>query len=184
MILDAGGYTVESFPSAIDFLEQYDPLSFGCILTDVRMPEMDGLQLLARLQALKCTLPILVLTGHADIAMAVRAMKLGAHDFLEKPVDPNTLRDTVSTALKLDEANSDSKQALAEIETLLKKLTAREQEVMNLLVDGRSAKIVGEILGTAQSTIRIQRQSILKKMQADNVSDLIRMLGRAGRFND
>lgn len=171
-----------SFDSAIAYLNQYEPTSNGCILTDVRMPGMDGLQLLERLAELRCSLPILVLTGHADIRMAVSAMKLNAFDFLEKPVDPTLLRSKIGEAMALDAHNLETKREQTEAEQLLQLLSAREREVMQLLADGRSPKTIGEILGTAQSTIRIQRQSILKKMRADNVSDLIRMLSKAGRL--
>lgn len=184
MILNVGGFDVKQFQSATAFLEQYDPRSRGCILTDVRMPRMDGLQLLARLTEIHCTLPIIVLTGHADVSMAVSALKSGAFDFLEKPADPNLLRSKVEAAMKEDERSFETKQELAETELLLNSLTTREQEVMQLLINGRSPKLIGEILGTAQSTIRIQRQSILKKMQADNVSDLIRRLSKIGRLGD
>ncbi len=184
MILNVGSFHVKPFESATTFLEQYDPRNRGCILTDVRMPGMDGLQLLARLAEIHCTLPIIVLTGHADVRMAVSAMQSGAFDFLEKPTDPNLLRSKVDVALKHDASNAETKQEQAEIELLINSLTTREHEVMQLLISSKTPKIIGKILGTAQSTIRIQRQSILKKMQADNVSDLIRMLGRAGRLED
>jgi two-component system response regulator FixJ len=184
LILESAGHSIQEFESAVDFLESFDKSLRGCIVSDVRMPKLDGIKFLSRLNDACSQLPVLILTGHADVPMAVKAMKLGAADLLEKPVDPDELRSKVAKALVVEELAFQNNLEAKEIETWLATLSPRETEVMDLLVSGKQPKLIAEILGTAQSTIRIQRQSILKKMQADNVSDLIRLAGKIGRLED
>ena len=145
---------------------------------------MDGLKFLGRLREIGSPLPVLILTGHADVPMAVKAMKLGAADFLEKPVDPHELRSKVAEALVAEELANQQKAEVAEIIAAYSTLSPRETEVMELLISGKQPKQIAQILGTAQSTIRIQRQSVLKKMRADNVSDLIRLAEKIGKLDD
>jgi two-component system response regulator FixJ len=180
--LETANHEVLEFESATQFLEQLSTKLRGCVVSDVRMPKLDGIQFLNRMRELGSHLPVLILTGHADVPMAVKAMKLGAVEFLEKPVDPNDLRSKVSSALELEAREHLDRLEVLEIESLYATLTAREVEVLDLLVSGKQPKDVASILGTAQSTVRIQRQSICKKMRADNVSDLIRMIGKVGRL--
>lgn len=182
LILETANHEVLEFESAAQFLEQLSTKLRGCVVSDVRMPKLDGIQFLNRMRELGSHLPVLILTGHADVPMAVKAMKLGAVEFLEKPVDPNDLRSKVSSALELEAREHLDRLEVLEIESLYATLTAREVEVLDLLVSGKQPKDVASILGTAQSTVRIQRQSICKKMRADNVSDLIRMIGKVGRL--
>ena len=182
LILETANHEVLEFESATQFLEQLSTKLRGCVVSDVRMPKLDGIQFLNRMRELGSHLPVLILTGHADVPMAVKAMKLGAVEFLEKPVDPNDLRSKVSSALELEAREHLDRLEVLEIESLYATLTAREVEVLDLLVSGKQPKDVASILGTAQSTVRIQRQSICKKMRADNVSDLIRMIGKVGRM--
>lgn len=182
LILETANHEVLEFESAAQFLEQLSTKLRGCVVSDVRMPKLDGIQFLNRMRELGSHLPVLILTGHADVPMAVKAMKLGAVEFLEKPVDPNDLRSKVSSALELEAREHLDRLEVLEIESLYATLTAREVEVLDLLVSGKQPKDVASILGTAQSTVRIQRQSICKKMRADNVSDLIRMIGKVGRM--
>ena len=182
LILETANHEVLEFESATQFLEQLSTKLRGCVVSDVRMPKLDGIQFLNRMRELGSHLPVLILTGHADVPMAVKAMKLGAVEFLEKPVDPNDLRSKVSSALELEAREHLDRLEVLEIESLYATLTAREVEVLDLLVSGKQPKDVASILGTAQSTVRIQRQSICKKMRADNVSDLIRMIGKVGRL--
>ena len=177
LILQRTGFPIELFESAVDFLEQFDSLRAGCLITDVRMPGMDGMQLLKQLESRNARLPILMLSAHGDIRMAVRAMKLGAIDFLEKPVDPNTLRQKVLLAVEQDKLARTDQEELEEIRSSIETLTPREREVLDLLVDGKTAKVIGVILGTAHNTVRVQRANIFRKMRADNVVDLIRMVG-------
>ena len=176
LILARTGFPIQLFESAVDYLEQFDPLRAGCLITDVRMPGMDGMQLLKELDSRNASLPILMLSAHGDIGMAVRALKLGAIDFLEKPVDPNVLRQKVLQAMEQDELARTGQEELEEIRSAIQTLSPREREVLELLVDGKTAKVIGVILGTAHNTVRVQRANILRKMRADNVVDLIRMV--------
>lgn len=184
LILETADHECIEFESAIEFLDSFDDSKRGCIISDVRMPRMDGLKFLGRLREIGSPLPVLILTGHADVPMAVKAMKLGAADFLEKPVDPHELRSKVAEALVAEELANQQKAEVAEIIAAYSTLSPRETEVMELLVSGKQPKQIAQILGTAQSTIRIQRQSVLKKMRADNVSDLIRLAEKIGKLED
>lgn len=161
---------------ADDFLAAVDLTRPGCLLSDVRMPGLDGMRLLRRLAELDSKLPVIMLTAHGDVPMAVQAMKVGAVEFLEKPVEPATLRLVVASALAQDEDQRSNLAEIQEIESLLSELTRREREVLELLVDGKSAKTVASIRQVAHNTVRIHRSRIMKKMRADNVADLIRMV--------
>lgn len=180
LILERANHDVVEFSSAVDFLDQFDSSLRGCIISDIRMPKLDGIQFLKRLRTIGSNIPMLILTGHADVPMAVSAMKLGAAEFLEKPIDPDTLRSKVAGVLAGEAIAHQQNLETREIESLYATLSPRENEVLNLLVSGRQPKSIATILGTAQSTIRIQRRSILKKMRADSVSDLIRLMGKIG----
>ena len=173
LILESAGHEIQEFESAVEFMEIMNESQRGCVVSDVRMPGIDGIQFLKQLREVNFHLPVIVLTGHADVPMAVKAMKLGAIEFLEKPVDPDVLRDRVAKALQSEIQNHQQHLELAEIKACYELLSPREREVLRLLVAGKQPKMIAKILGTAQSTIRIQRQSILKKMQVDNVYDLI-----------
>ena len=177
LILERTGFQIELFESAVVYLEQFEPSRAGCLITDVRMPSMDGMQLLKQLESRNAALPILMLSAHGDIRMAVRAMKLGAIDFLEKPVDANVLRQKVLVAMEQDQLARTDQAELEEVRAAMQTLTPREREVLDLLIDGKSAKMIGVILGTAHNTVRVQRANIFRKMQADNVVDLIRRVG-------
>ena len=177
LMLERTGFPIELFESAVAYLEQFDPLRAGCLITDVRMPGVDGMQLLKQLESRNASLPIFMLSAHGDIRMAVRAMKFGAIDFLEKPVDPNVLREKVLQAMEQDKLARADQAELEEIRSCFETLTPREREVLDLLVDGKTAKMIGVILGTAHNTVRVQRANIFRKMRADNVVDLIRMAG-------
>ena len=173
LILESAGHPIQEFESAVEFLKIMNASLRGCVISDVRMPGIDGIRFLKQLRETNFHLPVIVLTGHADVPMAVKAMKLGAIEFLEKPVDADVLRDRVAKALLSESQNHQQHLELAEINTCYESLSPREREVLRLLVAGKQPKMIANILGTAQSTVRIQRQSILKKMRVDNVYDLI-----------
>jgi len=183
LILESAGHEIQEFESAVEFMKIISDSLRGCVVSDVRMPGVDGIQFLKQLSELNFHLPVLVLTGHADVPMAVKAMKLGAVEFLEKPVDPNELRDKVAKTLQREEQNHQQHLEVAEVKACYKLLSPREREVLSLLIDGKQPKMIAKILGTAQSTIRIQRQSILKKMRVDNVYDLIRYADKLEHFD-
>lgn len=184
LILEMAGHHILPFSSAVSFLEQYDPEVPGCLVSDVRMPGMDGMELLRELSDRGAMIPILMLSAHGDIPMAVRALKIGAIDFLEKPADPDVLREKVAAALVKDSEWRMDAAGRIEIVQLMSTLTAREREVLDLFVDGKDAKTVAKILGTSHNTVRVQRSSIMKKMQADNVADIVRMMSIIGRLGN
>lgn len=175
LIIEQTGYSIQAFASATDFLEQHDSSQSGCLVSDVRMPGMDGMELLQRLQTLGRKIPVVMLSAHGDIPMAVAAVKLGAIDFLEKPADPEILRQKVIHALAVDKQWRLDRDERDEVNQSLSTLTPREREVLNLLVAGKEAKIVAQILGSSHNTVRVQRASLMKKMRADNIADLVRM---------
>ena len=175
LILEQTGHHIETFASAAEFLERYDGSQPGCLVSDVRMPGMDGMDLLRHLSQQGRKIPVVMLSAHGDIPMAVSAVKTGAIDFLEKPADPSVLRQKVANALTVDSKWRLDQEEREEIEHLLGTLTPREREVLNLLVDGKNARIIAQILGSSHNTVRVQRASVMKKMKADNIADLVRM---------
>lgn len=174
LMLLSAGHKVETFASATEFLEAYDPSRPGCLVSDVRMPGMDGMQLLREL-AKRGELPVVMLSAHGDIPMAVAAIKVGAIDFLEKPADANLLRRKVASALAIDAEARRNKEERDEISNRLATLTARERQVLEYLIDSKSSRTIASILGTSHNTVRVQRTSVMKKMHADNVADLVKM---------
>lgn len=170
------GYQVKAFESAAEFLDFFDGSQPGCLISDVRMPKMDGMELLQELMNRGTKIPVIMLSGHGDIPMAVAAVKIGAVDFLEKPAEPEQIREKVSKALALDTKWRLGQDEREEILQLTATLTPREREILNLLVDGKDAKIIATILGSSHNTVRVQRASIMKKMRADNIADLVRMV--------
>ena len=184
LILESAGHSVVSFPSAQEFLDQYDPTQAGCLVSDVRMPRMNGMELLRCLAKQGASIPVLMLSAHGDISMAVDAMKTGAVDFLEKPIEANLLREKVAHALAKDEQSRLVDEECREIKQFLLTLTAREREVLALIVEGKNAKTIAKVLGTSHNTVRVQRASIMRKMQADTDADIVRMMSSIGLLND
>jgi two-component system response regulator FixJ len=175
MLLEAAGFAVRAFDSANAFLASA-PTGIGCVLTDVRMPEIDGLALLRRLREQGVHLPVIVMTGQGDIAIAVQAMKAGAIDFLEKPFDDATLIDAVGKALKQSERLQEVAEASAEAASRLASLTPREREVFDLLVTGLSNKAIANTLGGSPRTIEVHRARVFEKLKAHSLPDLVRLL--------
>jgi two-component system response regulator FixJ len=166
---------VKSFDSAKAFLEALPDASLACVITDVRMPDLSGIDLLKRLKELKIGVPVIVITGHGDIALAVEAMKIGAADFLEKPFNDDLLLASVHAALdqQRDQTKRDAERA--EIEHCLFTLSPRERDVLAGLVEGRANKQIAFDLGISPRTVEIYRANLMNKMQADSLSDLVRM---------
>lgn len=176
LLLTAVGHSVDTFSGAEEFLEAWSSDRPGCLILDVRMPGMDGLQL-QRLLAERCPqVPVIMLTAHGDVTMAVDAVRSGAWHFVEKPYERQNLLGIIEEALKTDRENRSTNAEGFEVLSRMNLLTDREREVMEQLVDGKSTKIVAQILGTSPHTIAHQRASILEKMQADSVVDLTRMI--------
>ena len=174
VLLESAGLTVEAFASPTAFLGSSAPERPGCLLVDVRMPEMDGIELQEALTAANRRLPVIVMTGHADVPLAVRAMKAGAVDFIEKPFDDEVIIETVRRALELRPA------ANPEIAQRLALLTPREREVLEGLVAGRANKVIAFDLDISPRTVEIHRARVMEKMQARSLSQLVRMALEAG----
>lgn len=176
LMLETAGYRVRTFPGAAEFLKAYDPQEPGCLLLDVRMPGMDGLELQRSLKRKGIEIPIVFLSAHGDIPMAVETVQKGAVHFLEKPADPAVVREQVARALSRDLQRRRRDAEHAEIRAALASLTRRERQVLDLLVDGKAANTVAAVLGIAPSTVRVLRARMMKKMRADTVADLINMM--------
>ena len=162
------------YGSAIDFLEGYDPSKGGCVVLDIRMPRMTGLELQARLQELGSTLPIIFITGHGDIPMAVEAMRKGALDFIRKPFREQELLDRINEALAHDAGNRknrmDNQKALEGIASL----TPREKEIFDRITDGQMNKVVAAELGISERTVEVHRAQAMKKVGVRTLAQLVR----------
>jgi two-component system response regulator FixJ len=174
-LLQTADIAVETYPSAVAFLDCIAGVGASCIITDVRMPGMSGIDLLRRLKDLKVDAPVIVITGHGDIALAVEAMKIGAADFLEKPFDDEVLLASVRSALRQHGAAEKRHAERAEIEGRLALLSNRERDVLTGLVAGRANKQIAYELGISPRTVEIYRANLMNKMQAGSLSDLVRM---------
>ncbi|WP_212590729.1 response regulator transcription factor [Wenxinia saemankumensis] len=177
-LLQVHGFAVRTFPAAAGFLEQGDPPTCDCLLVDVRMPVMDGLSLLARVGESWPDLPVVVMTGHGDVPMAVRALKSGASDFVEKPFEPERLLESIRHAIagpaRRHAALEDARTAPFAV------LTPRETEVMEHMVIGRSTKLIAESLSLSPRTVEIHRSRVMQKTGAKSLSHLVRMALKAG----
>ena len=176
ILLEAHGFKCVVCDSAEAFLEQYDGAENACLLLDIRMPGMSGLDLQDRLIEQGSELPIIILTGHGDVPAAVRAIKAGAIDFIEKPADPNALLAALAEAKAILQNQPRRIVPKPEVEQRLAMLTTREREVLDHLVLGRINKEIAETLGISQRTVEIHRARVREKMQARGISDLIMML--------
>jgi two-component system response regulator FixJ len=174
-LLRAAKLHVQSYASAVAFLDALPDIGAGCIITDVRMPGLTGIDLLRRLKELKAAVPVIVITGHGDVALAVEAMKSGAADFLEKPFDDDVLMASVQSALSRQDAQAKRHSERAEIENRLAALSSRERDVLGGLVAGRANKQIAFDLGISPRTVEIYRANLMTKMQAASLSDLVRM---------
>jgi two-component system, LuxR family, response regulator FixJ len=179
-LLRSARIEVQSYPSAQAFLDALPNINPGCIVTDVRMPGLSGIDLLRRLKDLKVGVPVIVITGHGDVALAVEAMKIGALDFLEKPFDDQVLLASVKSALERQDGAAKHHSKRAEIESRLAALSNRERDVLGGLVAGRANKQIAFELNISPRTVEIYRANLMKKMQAQSLSDLVRMALIAG----
>ena len=166
---------VRSFDSAKTFLDALPDASLGCVITDIRMPGMSGVDLLRRLKELKIGVPVIVITGHGDVPLAVEAMKIGAADFVEKPFNDDQLVASVRAALQQRQDQTKRGAERTEIEHRISKLSAREKDVLAGLIEGRANKQIAFDLGISPRTVEIYRANLMNKMQADSLSDLVRM---------
>ena len=169
-----------TFERAEAFLAGYSPDSFDCLITDLRMPGMDGVALIQALRALGCILPVIVITGHAEVTRIVDAMKAGARDLLEKPFENDRILRTVRAGLEENDAAIDAGAARNRIARRIESLTLRERQVLDLIMEGASNKVIAQRLTISPRTVEIYRANVMSKMRADNLSDLIRMTLAAG----
>lgn len=169
---------VETFHSAQAFLDGYHPSRHGCLVLDVRMPGMSGIELQERLNQRKWTLPIIFITGHGDVAMAVRAIKLGAFDFVEKPFNDQDLLDRIHAAIQHDSSMRESERENATLLARLASLSAREREVMDLVVEGLANKVIAAQLNLSPKTIEVHRARVMEKMRVRSISDLVKQAMR------
>jgi len=178
--LKLAGHKVESFASAAAFLASGAPTRPGCLVTDIRMPDMDGLELQEELKKRNCSLSVIVITGHGDVPLAVRAMKAGAGDFLEKPFARDALLTAVRRALERHATHAGDATRSDEIRTRIALLTPREREVFTLVVAGKQSKVIAHELGASPRTVEIHRARMMKKLNAGSLQELVRMAIAAG----
>lgn len=175
-LLSTAGLAVRVHDSAVAFLKALPDAQQGCVLTDIRMPEMDGLELQRRLLEMKAGFPVIVMTGHGDVPMAVEAMKAGAVDFIEKPFDDETLLSAIRSALDSHARNRERDERVVAIRKRLEALSAREREVLRGLAAGKANKVIAYDLGISARTVEVYRANVMTKMQADSLSELVRMV--------
>jgi len=176
LLLQSAGLSVEHFASAREFLDRYDPYSPGCVVLDVRMPEMTGLELQEYLNVHGAILPVIFITGHGDVPMAVEAMRHGAFDFLQKPFVDQDLLDRVRRAVDQDRGNRVRLQEHDAIKERLVSLTPREREILDLVTSGKPNKVMAAQLGVSQRTVEIHRARVMEKMCAGSLAQLVRMV--------
>jgi two-component system, LuxR family, response regulator FixJ len=183
-LLSSADFQVTLFESAHHFLDAVSGVGFGCIVSDVRMPGIDGIELLKRLKAGRSTLPVVIMTGHGDVPLAVEAMKLGAVDFLEKPFEDDRLIGMIDAALRRAESSAQSEAVTADIAARIATLSPRERQVMDGLIAGLSNKMIARDYDISPRTIEVYRANVMTKMQAGSLSELVRLAMRAGVLKD
>jgi FixJ family two-component response regulator len=179
-LLKSVGLTAVTVPSALEFLKTYDPDQPGCLVLDVRMPGMSGLELQQQLNVRGAMIPVIFITGHGDIPMAVEAMQHGAFDFLQKPFRDQDLIDRIQRALATDHKNRQALKERDRIRIRLDSLTPREREVLDLMMRGKPNKVMAAELGLSQRTVEIHRARVMEKTEASSLAQLVRMVMDSG----
>ncbi|MBR0733282.1 response regulator transcription factor FixJ [Bradyrhizobium barranii subsp. barranii] len=183
-LLESSGYKVVLFDAAQGFLDALPGLLFGCVVSDVRMPGLDGIELLSRMNAQHSPFPILIMTGHGDVPLAVEAMKLGAVDFLEKPFEDDRLITMIEFAIRQAEPAARNEAIAQGIAARVASLSPRERQVMEGLIAGLSNKLIAREYDISPRTIEVYRANVMTKMQANSLSELVRLAMRAGMLDD
>jgi two-component system response regulator FixJ len=183
-LLASAGFEVTLFDSAMAFLDLLPALDFGCVISDVRMPGLNGIDLLRRLQAELKKLPVVIMTGHGDVSLAVEAMKLGAVDFLEKPFEDDRLVGMILASLRQDEDSAKIEAVTVDLVARIESLSPRERQVLDGLIAGRPNKLIARDFDISPRTIEVYRANVMTKMQASSVSELVRLAIRAGLLKD
>jgi len=179
-LIESAGLPVRVYASGLDFLDSVEPSTCGCVLLDVRMPDINGMELYARLKRMGILLPVLIVTGHADVAMAVRAMKAGAYDFIEKPYNDALMLERVQSAISADQQQRHTQQRIMAIKARATLLTPREQEVLQHVLRSTQNKIIAAKLGISIKTVELHRANLMTKMQARTSTELVRLALLAG----
>ncbi len=180
VLLDASGLSCRTYPSAEAFLSIDDDIRPRCLLLDIRMPGMNGLDLQEEMARRGIHMPVIMITGDGDVPAAVRAMKAGAMDFLEKPFRPAHLLDLVREALKADRSSQEAADTVRQAQARLSQLSRREREVFALLIQGDMNKVVGRKLGISTRTVEAHRANLMRKLEARSLSDLVRLAMSSG----
>ncbi|VAW92306.1 Two-component nitrogen fixation transcriptional regulator FixJ [hydrothermal vent metagenome] len=175
-LIESLGYPVKTFETAQTFLDQYSPETEGCLILDVRLPGMSGLQLQKKLLENGSDLPVIIITGHGDIPMAVRALQIGALHFLEKPFRDQEILDHVQEALEVSQARKTTRIKKEAIQSLIETLTPREYQIMQDIVSGATNKSIGAKNDISVKTVEIHRMRVMHKMRADSLVDLVKMM--------
>lgn len=183
-LLGTANFSVTAFETATEFLEALPDLGFGCVVTDIRMPDIDGIELLKRLKAKAVKLPVVVMTGHGDVPLAVEAMKLGAIDFLEKPFEDERLIKVLHLAIEQSVKKTKVAADAADLVGRLASLSPRERQVMEGLVAGLSNKVIAKEYDISPRTVEVYRANVMTKMQAGSISELVRLAMRAGALDE
>lgn len=183
-LLESVGLPVRAYPTAADFLRDYDTTQPGCLVLDVRMPGMSGLDLQEELARRGAELPTIVITAHAEVPMAVRAVKAGALDFIQKPFSDQLLLDRVRQALEIDRQDREARQRREDARRRLATLTTRERDVLERIVAGRSNKEAAAALGLSIKTIEVHRAHVMQKMEVDSVAELVLACILAGAIRE
>lgn len=175
LLLGSAGLQCKTFATADEFLERYEPEPLSCLVLDIRLPGMSGLDLQEKLAELKIDIPVIMITGHADVKMAVSAMRRGAYDFIEKPFRDQTLLDSIDGAISNKAKSEDANNENAELVRKWSSLTPREKEVANYVASGKPNKITAFELGVSQRTVEIHRARVMRKTGANSLADLVRI---------
>jgi two-component system response regulator FixJ len=183
-MLGAVDFYVTVFESAHQFLDKLSSTEFGCVVSDVRMPGIDGIELLKRLKASPSRFPVVIMTGHGDVPLAVEAMKLGAVDFLEKPFEDERIIGMIDVALRQSQSDAQGEAMTHEIVSRIATLSPRERQVMDGLIAGLSNKLIARDYEISPRTIEVYRANVMTKMQAGSLSELVRLAIRAGVLKD
>ena len=181
-LLRSARFQVQTYDSAAAFLERLPNVGQGCLITDVRMPGLSGIELLGRLRERKVSIPVIVITGHGDVPLAVEAMKTGAADFLEKPFDDEVLLASVRSAIDMQATTGSRAAEQAAIAARLESLSERERQVLEGLVAGHPNKTIAYDLGISPRTVEVYRANVMTKMEAASLSELVRMAMISGVF--
>lgn len=183
LLLESVRQPCEVYDSATSFLDAFDPRRGGCIILDVRMPRMSGLELQNELKARNCRLPIIFITGHGDIPMAVEAMRQGALDFIRKPFREHDLLERINEALAHDSRRSEDRSGRRRVRNRLESLSERELEVFERVAEGQMNKVIAHELGISERTVEVHRSQVMKKLQVKTLADLVRIKIESERIN-